>query len=54
MHHAHDRPEGLEARALEQTDYFRDQYRQRVVVEHRIGRLVQLGIRKSIFFGRLG
>jgi len=25
---------------------------QRVVVEHRIGRLVQLGIRKSRFFGR--
>ena len=40
------------ARALEQTEYFRDQYRQRVVVEHRIGRLVQLGIRKSRFFGR--
>ena len=40
------------ARALEQTEYFRDQYRQRVVVEHRIGRLVQLGIRKSRFLGR--
>jgi hypothetical protein len=40
------------ARALEQTDYFREQYRKRVVVEHRIARLVQLGIRQSRFRGR--
>jgi len=40
------------ARALEQTAYFREQYRQRVVVEHRIARLVQLGIRQSRFRGR--
>jgi hypothetical protein len=40
------------ARALERTDYFREQYRQRVVVEHRIARVVQLGIRQSRFFGR--
>ena len=40
------------ARALEQTEYFREQYRQRVVVEHRIARLVQLGIRQSRFQGR--
>jgi hypothetical protein len=40
------------ARALERTDYFREQYRQRVVVEHRIARLVQLGIRQSRYFGR--
>jgi hypothetical protein len=40
------------ARASERTDYFREQYRQRVVVEHRIARLVQLGIRQSRFFGR--
>ena len=40
-----------QARALEKTDYFREQYRQRVVVEHRIGRLVQLRIRQSRFFG---
>ena len=40
------------ARALEKTDYFREQYRQRIVVEHRIARLVQLGVRKSRFFGR--
>ncbi|MFO7947530.1 MAG: transposase, partial [Armatimonadota bacterium] len=41
-----------EARALEKTEYFRDTYRERVVVEHRIGRLVSLGIRQSRFFGR--
>jgi len=41
-----------QARAVEKTEYFRDQYRQRVVVEHRIARLVQLGIRQSRFFGR--
>ena len=41
-----------EARALEKTDYFRATYRERVVVEHRIGRLVGLGIRQSRFFGR--
>ena len=40
------------ARALEQTDYFGEQYRQRVAVEHRIARLVQLGIRQSRYFGR--
>lgn len=46
--------EGLlqQARALEQTAYFREVYRERVVVEHRIGRLVQLGMRQSRFFGR--
>jgi len=41
-----------QARALEKTEYFRQQYRQRMVVEHRIARLVQLGIRKSRLFGR--
>lgn len=40
------------ARALERTDNFREQYRLRVVVEHRIARLVQLGIRQSRYFGR--
>lgn len=40
------------ARELEQTEYFREQYRQRVVVEHRIARLAQLGIRQSRYFGR--
>jgi len=41
-----------QARALEKTQYFRDTYRERVVVEHRIGRLVALGIRQSRFMGR--
>lgn len=41
-----------QARALEQTDYFRQQYRKRVVVEHRIGRLVQLGMRQARYLGR--
>jgi len=41
-----------QARALEKTEYFRQQYRQRVVVEHRIARLVQLGVRQSRLFGR--
>ena len=40
------------ARALEQTDYFREQYDDRVVVEHRIARLVQLGIRQARYVGR--
>ncbi len=40
------------ARALERTAYFEAQYRERVVVEHRIGRLVQLGIRQARYFGR--
>jgi len=40
------------ARAFEQTDYFREQYRRRVVVEHRIARLVQRGVRQSRFRGR--
>ena len=40
------------ARALEKTEYFRETYRERVVVEHRIGRLVVLGMRQSRFFGR--
>ena len=37
---------------LERTEYFREQYRRRVVVEHRVGRLVQLGIRQARYFGR--
>jgi len=41
-----------QARALEQTEYFRETYRERVVVEHRIGRLVALGMRHSRYFGR--
>ncbi|MBD3292675.1 MAG: IS1182 family transposase [Armatimonadia bacterium] len=41
-----------QARVLEKTDYFRETYRERVVVEHRIGRLVALGMRQSRFMGR--
>ena len=40
------------ARAYEATDEFREDVIKRQVVEHRIARLVQLGIRKSRFFGR--
>ena len=47
--------EGLlqQARALQQSaDY--DEYRaRRVVVEHRLARLVQLGIRQARYFGRV-
>ena len=39
------------ARALERTDYFREQYRRRVVVEHRNARLVGLGMRQARYFG---
>ena len=43
---------GLQAaRALERSDYFRQHYRQRVVVEHRIARLAGLGIRQARYFG---
>ena len=40
------------ARAFEQTQYFKRQYRQRVVVEHRIARLVRLGVRQARYLGR--
>lgn len=40
------------ARAFEQTEYFQEQYRQRVVVEHRMARLVGLGMRQARYFGR--
>ena len=40
------------ARAYEATDEFREDVIRRQVVEHRIARLAQLGIRKSRFFGR--
>jgi hypothetical protein len=39
------------ARALERTDCFREQYRKRVVVEHRNARLVGLGMRQARYFG---
>lgn len=41
-----------EARALEKTEYFRYTYRERVVMEHRRGRLVRLGVRQSRFFAQ--
>jgi hypothetical protein len=41
-----------EAREFQRTAEFRKKYSLRVVVEHRIARLVQLGIRKSRYFGR--
>jgi hypothetical protein len=40
------------ARAHNRTEAGRQSLRERVVVEHRIARLVQLGIRKSRYFGR--
>lgn len=39
------------ARAFQETALFRKQYRTRVVVEHRIARLVRLGIRNARYFG---
>ena len=41
-----------QARAHNQTEAGRQSLRQRVVVEHRIGRLVGLGIRQSRYFGK--
>jgi hypothetical protein len=41
-----------EAREFQRTEEFRKQYRVRMVIEHRIARLVQLGIRRSRYFGR--
>ena len=41
-----------QARAYAATDEFREDVIKRQVVEHRIARLTQLGIRKSRFFGR--
>jgi len=39
-------------RAFEQTDYFRQQYRDRVVVEHRNARLAGLGMHQARYVGR--
>ena len=41
-----------EARALQQSEAFGECRQRRVVVEHRLARLVQLGIRQSRYFGR--
>ena len=40
------------ARALQQSEAFGEYRQRRVVVEHRLARLVQLGIRQSRYFGR--
>jgi IS5 family transposase len=42
-----------QARVYQRTDEYRAVYRQRVVVEHRIARLVRLGIRKARYFGSI-
>jgi hypothetical protein len=39
-------------RKQQRTKRFRKRYRKRVAVEHRIGRLVQLGIRQAKYFGK--
>jgi hypothetical protein len=39
-------------RALQRTAGFRRIYRRRIIVEHRLARLVQLGIRKARYFGK--
>ncbi len=41
-----------QARALQQSEAFSEYRQRRVVVEHRLARLVQLGIRQSRYFGR--
>ena len=42
----------LQARALQQSEAFAGYRLRRVVVEHRLARLVQLGIRQARYFGR--
>ena len=42
-----------QARALQQSEAFGGYRQRRVVVEHRLARLVQLGIRQSRYFGRI-
>ena len=39
-------------RKQQKTKRFRRRYRKRVVVEHRIGRMVQLGVRQAKYFGK--
>ena len=41
-----------QARALQQSEAFGEYRQRRVVVEHRLARLVQLGIHQSRYFGR--
>ena len=40
------------ARREQETEAFRQRYRKRLVVEHRIARLIQLGMRQARYFGR--
>jgi len=48
-----DKTEALwRLRKQQKTKRFRKRYRKRVVVEHRIGRLIQLGIRQAKCFGK--
>ena len=42
-----------QARALQQSEAFAEYRKRRVVVEHRLARLVQLGIRQSRYIGRI-
>ena len=42
-----------EAHALQQSEAFAGYRQRRVVVEHRLARLVQLGIRQARYFGRV-
>ena len=42
-----------QARALQQSEAFAGYRQRRVVVEHRLARLVQLGIRQARYFGRV-
>ncbi len=42
-----------QARALQQSEAFAGYRQRRVVVEHRLARLVQLGIRRARYFGRI-
>ena len=48
----HDFRERQRLRDLQRTTRFRRTYRRRIVVEHRLARLVQLGIRKARYFGK--
>ena len=42
-----------QARARQQSEAFAEYRQRRVVVEHRLARLVQLGIRQARYFGRV-
>jgi len=48
----HEHEELLQqAKAFQRTDEYRTIYRQRLVAEHRIARLIRLGVRKARYFG---